>query len=168
MIQGLGIHLAIQGMQVWVLVWELRFPHTPGQLRPHASSWRCPRRTTKMEWQPNKSFFKKWVKDLHRRLSKDMDKWPGFPGGLAVNNLPAKAGDLGLIPGSGRSPEKGNGNPLQYSCLRNPTDRGAWQDYSPWGSQRVGYNWATEHTHTIGPRGLLKACLQFSVTTYYT
>ena len=37
------------------------------------------------------------------------------------------AGDLGLIPGLGRSPGEGNGNPLQYSCLENPTDRGAWQ-----------------------------------------
>ena len=36
------------------------------------------------------------------------------------------AGDLGLIPGSGRSPGEGNGNPLQYSCLENPIDRGAW------------------------------------------
>ena len=48
---------------------------------------------------------------------------------LVVKNLPANAGDLrdvGLIPGSGRCPG-GNGNPLQYSCLENPMDRGAWQ-----------------------------------------
>ena len=44
-----------------------------------------------------------------------------------VKNLPANAGDLGLIPGSGRSAGKGNSNPLQYSCLENPLDRGAWQ-----------------------------------------
>ena len=37
------------------------------------------------------------------------------------------AGDAGFIPGLGRSPEEGNGNPLQYSCLENPMDRGAWQ-----------------------------------------
>ena len=43
-----------------------------------------------------------------------------------VKNLPAYAGDLGSIPGSGRSPGEGNGNPLQYSCLENPMDRGAW------------------------------------------
>ena len=50
--------------------------------------------------------------------------------GLVINNLPAIAGDLrdtGLIPGLGRSPEAGNGNPLQYSCLENPIDRGTWQ-----------------------------------------
>ena len=43
-----------------------------------------------------------------------------------VKNVPANAGDAGLIPGSGRSPGGGNGNPLQYSCLENPMDRGAW------------------------------------------
>ena len=44
-----------------------------------------------------------------------------------VKNLPANAGDMGSNPGLGRSPEEGNGNPLQYSCLGNPVDRGAWQ-----------------------------------------
>ena len=49
--------------------------------------------------------------------------------GTVVKNLPADAGDtrdVGSIPGSGRSPGGGNGNPLQYSCLGNPMDRGAW------------------------------------------
>ena len=53
-----------------------------------------------------------------------------FPGGSVVKNLPANegdTGDLGLIPGLGRSPGEGNGNPLQYSCLENPMDRGAWR-----------------------------------------
>jgi len=50
----------------------------------------------------------------------------GFPGGSVVKNPPANAVDLGSIPGSGRSPGEGNGNPLQYSCLENPMDRGAW------------------------------------------
>ena len=50
----------------------------------------------------------------------------GFPGGSVVKNLPANAGDTGSIPGSGKSPKGGNGHPLQYSCLRNPMDRGAW------------------------------------------
>ena len=56
----------------------------------------------------------------------------GFPGGSAVKNPPAKAGDSGSIPGSRRSPRRRNGNPLQYSCLENPMDRGAWWA-SPWG-----------------------------------
>ena len=43
-----------------------------------------------------------------------------------VKNPPVNAGDVGLIPGSGRYPGEGNGNPLQYSCLGNPEDRGAW------------------------------------------
>ena len=50
-----------------------------------------------------------------------------FPGGSVVKNPPVNAGDTGLIPGLGKSPGVGNGNPLQYSCLRNPMDRGAWQ-----------------------------------------
>ena len=44
-----------------------------------------------------------------------------------VKNLPSNAGDVGSIPGSGRSPEEGNGDPLQYSCLENPMGRGAWR-----------------------------------------
>ena len=51
----------------------------------------------------------------------------GFPGDTVVMNPPASAGDAGLIPGLGRSPGEGNGNPLQYSCLGNPMDRGAWR-----------------------------------------
>ena len=53
-----------------------------------------------------------------------------FQVALVAKNLPANArdlGDKGLIPGSGRSPGGGHGNPLQYSCLENPMDRGAWQ-----------------------------------------
>ena len=50
-----------------------------------------------------------------------------FPGGSAVKNLPAKAGDADSIPGMGRSPGEEKGNPLQYFCLGNPMDRGAWQ-----------------------------------------
>ena len=50
----------------------------------------------------------------------------GFPGGSVVRNTPANVGDPGLIPGSGRSPGEGNSNPLQYSCLGFPVDRGVW------------------------------------------
>ena len=50
----------------------------------------------------------------------------GFPGGSAVKNLPANAGDTGSIPRLGRSPEGGNGNLHQYFCLENSMDRGAW------------------------------------------
>ena len=59
---------------------------------------------------------------------------------LVVKNLPANAGDareVGSIPGSGRSPGEGNGNPLQYSCLENPMDGGAWRAAVP----RVAKSW---------------------------
>ena len=49
-----------------------------------------------------------------------------FSGGSVGKNLPTKAGDVGSIPGSERSPREGNGNLLQYSCLGNPMDREAW------------------------------------------
>ena len=61
----------------------------------------------------------------------------GFPGGSAVKNPASTAedtGDAGLIPGWGRSPGGGNGDPLQYSCLKDPMDSGAW--------------WATVHSVT--------------------
>ena len=51
----------------------------------------------------------------------------GFPGSSEVKASACSAGDLGLIPRLRRSPGEGNGNPLQYSCLENPMDRGAWQ-----------------------------------------
>ena len=54
----------------------------------------------------------------------------GFPGGTVVKNPPANSGDIrdkGSISGSGRSPRGGHGNPLQYSCLENPMDRGVWR-----------------------------------------
>ena len=50
----------------------------------------------------------------------------GFLGSSVIKNPPANTGDVGLIPGSGRSPGEGHGNPIQYSCLENPMDRGAW------------------------------------------
>ena len=56
----------------------------------------------------------------------NVERVAGFPGGSAVRNTPANAGDMGSIPGLGRSPEEGNGHPLQHSCLENPMNRGAW------------------------------------------
>ena len=61
--------------------------------------------------------------------------YQGFLSGSVVKNPTANAGDMGLIPGLGRSPGEGNGNPLQYSCLGSPMDRGAW--------------WATVHSIAI-------------------
>ena len=56
----------------------------------------------------------------------------GFPGGSVVKNLPANTGDEGSIPGSGRSPGEGNGNPLQYFCLEKFHEQKILVGYSPW------------------------------------
>ena len=61
-----------------------------------------------------------------------------FPGGSDGKASVYNAGDMGSIPGSGRSAGEGNGNPLQYYCLENPMDRGAWQP-TVHGIARVGY-----------------------------
>ena len=63
----------------------------------------------------------------------------GFPGGSVGKESACNAGNLGLIPGSGRSSGEGNGNPPQYSCLGNPVDRGAWWT-TVYGVARVGHN----------------------------
>ena len=67
----------------------------------------------------------------------------GFPCGSAGKESACNAGDLSSIPGSGRSPEEVNGNPLQYSCLENPMDKGAWQA-TVHGVARVGHNLTTK------------------------
>ena len=67
----------------------------------------------------------------------------GFPGGSVVKNPPVSAGDTGdsgLIPGLGRSPGVGNGNPLQYFCLRDPMDRGAWRAMGHGVTTRAGHD----------------------------
>ena len=65
----------------------------------------------------------------------------GFPSGSEVKASACKAGDPGSIPGSGRSPGEGNGDPLQYSCLENPMDGEPGRLQST-GLQRVGHDWA--------------------------
>ena len=93
------------------------------------------------KWKTSKQQFKekKAVRSIRRqngfkRLTLKQDllfSTGGFPGGSVVKNPPASAGNMGSIPGSGRSPGGGNGIPLQYSCLENSMDRGA--------------SWATGH-----------------------
>ena len=76
----------------------------------------------------------------------------GFPGGGVMKNPPANAGDADSIPGMGRGPEEGNGNPLQYSCLGNTMDE-SLAGGSPWGHEELDM---TErlHIHTL-PRYVL-------------
>ena len=62
----------------------------------------------------------------YKSSSKKCSLW-GFPSGSVDKNPPAKAGDVGLIPDVGRCSGEGNGNPLQYLCMGNPMDRGAWR-----------------------------------------
>ena len=78
-----------------------------------------------------------------------MCRW-GFPDSSVGKEYACNAGDLGLIPGSGRSRGEGNGNPLQYSCLENPMERGAWGVYSLQGHKELDM---TEHGT---PRGTLE------------
>ena len=68
-----------------------------------------------------------------------------IPGGSDGKESAFKAGDLGSIPGLGRSPGEGNGNPLQYSCLENPVDRGAWRA-TVHGSQQLDTTERLMHT----------------------
>ena len=77
---------------------------------------------------------------MFSRLRKPLHWGMGFLGGSAVKNLSVNAGDLGLSPGFGRSPGEGNGKQLQYPCLGNPMDRGAW--------------WATVHGVANSETGL--------------
>ena len=81
--------------------------------------------------------------------------------GSVVKNLPANAGgarDMGLIPGSGRSPKEGNGNLLQCSCLENSMDKEAWLGYSPWDC-RIGHDWVISHASKVMLK-ILQARLQ--------
>ena len=65
------------------------------------------------------------VLDFPQRMTLGLSYWD-FPGGSEVKASASNTGDPGSIPGSGRSPGEGNGNPLQYSCLENPMDGEAW------------------------------------------
>ena len=84
-------------------------------------------------------------------------------GGSDSKESACNAGDLGLIPGSGRFPGEGNGYPLQYSCLENPMDRGAWQA-TVHGVARVGHDGArilfqeTNIFHCFSPSAYLVLC----------
>ena len=76
-----------------------------------------------------------------------------------VKNLPAMQETLQVLPPGWRSPGEGHGNPLQYSCLENSMDRGAWWTmYGPWGLQRLGHNWGTNTVWVSPPWGAEEGC----------
>ena len=89
-----------------------------------------------------------------RKISPHPSCSKGFPVGSEDKASACNAGDPGLIPELGRSPGEGNGNPLQYSCLENPMDRGAWAGYSPRGRKELD---TTEWLHSLVL--ILKTCL---------
>ena len=70
----------------------------------------------------------------------------GFPGGSDGKESSCNVGDLGLIPGLGRSPGEGHGNPLQYSCLENSHGQRSLAGYSPWGGKELD---TTERLSTV-------------------
>ena len=84
---------------------------------------------------------------------------------LQFRRLPA--GDRGLIPGSGRSAGEGNGNPLQYSCLGNPIDKGTWQA-AVHGVARVRYDLVTKPPPPPKPHWLLGNVIETTMKYYYT
>ena len=93
-------------------------------------SWRCKSSLGKMMFHcspTTPSTFSRywWKSEIKVRIGRE-----GFPDGTTIKNLPCNAGDMGdagSVPGLGRSPGGGCGNPLQYSCLNNFLDRGTWQ-----------------------------------------
>ena len=102
-------------------------------------------------WQSNKVIYPFL---LYPKLSLGFDLGPrykeGLPRWLNGKDSTANAGDAGSIPGSGRSPEEGNGNPLQYSSLENPLDQNKTKQTEPGGLQSMGPKESdmTEHAHT--------------------
>ena len=91
-----------------------------------------------------------------------------------VQNLPANARDAGLISGMRRSPGEGNGNSLQYSCLENPMNRGAWQATVHGGCRRLGHDLVTKQQWLIynvvlvsgAQQGELVTCIQVSTLVF--
>ena len=124
-------------LQVRILDW-VTFP-SPGDL-PNTGCPHC------------RQILYQLVHRVHRG-SRRILEWVAYPFSsrsshvaLVVKNPPANAEDMSSVPGSGRSPEEGNGNPLQWSCLENLRDRGAW--LATFHGLRVGQEWATMCTHT--------------------
>ena len=95
--------------------------------------------------------------DIHRELllsvTFKVNTSLAFPGGSVIKNPPANAGNMGSIPGSGRSHGEVNDNLLQRSCLGNPMDRGAWQ-VTVHGVTRVGNNNKTRYRSSLHPSSL--------------
>ena len=90
-----------------------------------------------------------------------MQRISGLPCGLNSREPAYNAGDMGLTPRSGRSLGEWNGNPLQYPCLKDSTDRGAWWAYTPWGHKESDMTEWLTHTHRCR-----ESFWQYSTPTY--
>ena len=98
---------------------------------------------------PEKGEFQmRGLRELHRESNIYLGppKTRGFPGGSEGKMSASNAGDLGLIPGLGRFPGEGNGNPLQYSCLQKLHGQRSLVGYSPWGRKKSDM---TEQLHSL-------------------
>ena len=138
-------------------MFEFVLPHPTPTTHQHVQFWelgeksggqRC--KLHKCNWwsgpwktQDPITFWGHW--DVQRVWAGTEVGWTGldFPGGADGKASVHNVRDLGSIPGLGRFPGEGNGNPLQYSCLENPMDGGAWCRLLSMGSQRVRHDWAT-------------------------
>ena len=139
--RGLGCTLTSVGYWLWATFWEgrslwwgVRGVGEGGYAQWRAKLWGISspysQQLGMVFWPQGRTFLE------HHGIN-----W-AFPGGIEVKNPPASAGDtrgVGLIPGLVRPPGGGNGNPLQYSCLKNSTDRGAW-----WSTVH-GWGWGWGH-----------------------
>ena len=124
---GFSIHGIFQA---WVLEW-VAISFSRGSSRPsnwtrvscvadrHFTTW------TTRESNPVNKLLTHTHTHTHRHILITVSRW-GFPGDSGVKNAAANAGNVGSLPGWGRPPGAGNGNPLQESCPGNPMDRGAW------------------------------------------
>ena len=122
------------------LVWDRRVEVSHRTLLPDTKAGvSIPQRPQLEEnWEADRNKGRAWSGNQARQCVShpySLCGW-GFPGGADGTESTCNAGDLSLIPGSGRSPGEGNGNPLQYSCLEDAMDRGAWRA-TVHGSQRV-------------------------------
>ena len=90
----------------------------------------------------------KWSNHFAELFWQFLESQMGFPGGSDGEESASNARDPGSIPGSGRSPGERHGNPLQYSCLENPMDRGAWRA-SPWGHKESDITEQQEHKYFL-------------------
>ena len=104
---------------------EIKLPKCVQDMNFYVENKESENKNKKVHKTLNSSELSKIIR--YKTTGYEITGYKGFLGGSVVKNPSANTRDTGLISWSGRSPREGNGNPLQYSCLGNPMDRGAWQ-----------------------------------------